>query len=162
MVRDAFEELYVEYAREGRIDPASDPRAAFDRAHAAMQASRCPAGSQSEGREALPPPGGEGINAAVIRHVSLPLLDAMADGSRGAPADGAPDDRPHEEEDEEGGGAEEEASLLPEPPTLGGWFVNRRQTLEDEAPDPNEPAAASGAPALQVAPGDAAWPQWLR
>ncbi|KAG8466198.1 hypothetical protein KFE25_001954 [Diacronema lutheri] len=154
-----FDELYAQYVREGRVDPSSDPRPAFGRAHAAIAPAKGAAGHVVSSHEAPRPRAAArpALDCAVIGRVSLPLLDAAAHGPR--VPDTPPDERMHGERATTVG--DEDASLLPEPPTLGGWFVNRRQTLDDEA-SPNAIARPVGPEEAQSAITDAAWPQWLR
>lgn len=157
-VKEVFRELYVEYVREGRIEPASDPRAAFNRAYDALNAISAPGHGDGSARgPTLDTRGYHAIDAAVIGHVSLPLLDAAERGAHDAPSDTLPGECPGDDDV----GREEEVSLLPEPPTFGGWFVNRRQTLGGETPDATQ-GTACGMTDAQLVPGEAAWPQWLR
>ena len=109
--------------------------------------------------------------APVIAQLDIPGLDPTADGlQRDGDGDSASDDdsEPARADARDDGDDADGPNLQPEPPSLGGWFVNKRQSLTPNAPaDRLAPAArARDAPQSTEAdgagPASGSWPLWLR
>ncbi|KAJ1627520.1 hypothetical protein T492DRAFT_1024201 [Pavlovales sp. CCMP2436] len=143
-VEAEFSSIYAKCVQLRLITPELDPRPAFDRLYAAKVCGGPAAGARHVRARS---PSEEPADDAVIGAVSLPLLDRAASGpsghERGAGWSDDDSEEPAKPTDEEDG----EASLLPEPPTLGGWFVNRRQTLGEDTTRDGWPAQGEAAAA---------------
>jgi hypothetical protein len=173
-IAKAFAEQYDRYVSEGLIDPSSDPRPEFKRALASgiewrrtRQKGCADAVESRRGADVRQPP----PDAPVIAQLDLPGLDPIAESlQRGGDGVSASDDdsEPPRSDARDDVDDADGPNLLPEPPSLGGWFVNKRQSLTPNARTDDGAASALARDALQSKEGDspgpaaASWPLWLR